>query len=215
MKRLKILIDIDGIVADSLPYWLAFLQQKFKTSWRAKVEDIKLWDMSKCPPLDQFKSEDILGVLQDQYFTIGVPLMFGAAPALQELMAQGHEIYLVTARSGGQHVADTFEWVAKTLPFINIREQLIFCSNKTLIPADVLIDDRAETLVKYQAKYPQATTMAISYPYNIDLPPVHKIFGGRNYANRGLVWGQILGYITALAETAGPEYLKDLKTTNT
>lgn len=199
MKKLRILIDLDNITADTLPYWLEYLAHKAHMPVAAKVEDITLWDMSKCPPLDTIDPKLVLGVLQDNYFTLNIPLMPGAKQAIQELMLAGHEVYLVTARSGHTHVTETFEWVAKQLPFINIREQLIFCSNKTLIPADVLIDDKPDTLIKYKKAHPSAITMAIRYPYNTHLEPPHKLFG-IDYVNRRLVWGQMLGYIEFLAE---------------
>lgn len=199
MKKLKILIDLDNITADTLPYWLEYLAHKAKMPVAAKVEDITKWNMAECHPLDTIDPKLVLGVLQDNYFTINVPLMPGARQAIQELMIAGHEVYLVTARSGHTHVTETFEWVAKMLPFINIREQLIFCSNKALIPADVLIDDKPDTLIKYKKTHPGAVTMTIRYPYNTHLEAPHKVFG-LNVNDRRLVWGQMLGYIEFLAE---------------
>jgi 5'(3')-deoxyribonucleotidase len=165
MKR--ILVDIDGIVADTIPYWLEYLSQK--TGVVATVADIKRYEFAQCPPLNQLPPETVYGVLQDPGFTLGVPLMEGADKVLKGWMQLGHEVYLVTARSGSQHIAETFQWVQNKLPFIDTRKQLIFCYDKHLLSADVIIDDRPITLATYKKVHPTAEIISIEYPYNTSL----------------------------------------------
>jgi hypothetical protein len=81
-------------------------------------------------------------------------------------MNDGHEVYLVTARSGATHVAETFQWIAAKLPFIDVRRQLVFLYDKHLLSADVIIDDKGATLTKYKQTHPNALVLGISYPYN-------------------------------------------------
>lgn len=120
---------------------------------------------------------------------------------MKQLVDDGHEVYLVTARHGPRSMPDTLEWVQKHMPFLNAERQVIFCYNKHLIPADILIDDKAETLVKYGETHPEAALMAIRYPYNEHLSPDrYKIFGSKTYRDHTLTWGQMVGYIQALAE---------------
>lgn len=167
MRPLRILIDIDGIVADTLPHWLQYIG--FNTGVTAKLSDINEYDLTKCAPLNQLQPHQIFGVLQEPGFTTSIPIMTGAREALKVLMDDGHEVYLVTARSGAQHVTETFRWVSTELPFIDIRKQLIFLYNKHLIPADVIIDDQGATLTKYKKTHPNALALGIEYPYNVYL----------------------------------------------
>jgi 5'(3')-deoxyribonucleotidase len=164
MKKLRILIDIDGIVADTMPHWLQYLGDQ--TGVYAKMEDITMYDLSRCPPLTEIGPGVVFGVLQDVGFTMGIPMMEGAANVLKNLMDDGHEVYLVTARSGAQHIAETYEWVKATMPFIDTRRQLIFCYEKHLIACDVIIDDQAATLQKYKTTHPKALALGIRYLYN-------------------------------------------------
>ena len=70
MKKLRILIDVDGIVANTLPYWLSKIARATETKTPegrlpgviAQVEDIKEWDLSKCPPLDKVDPKLMFGI---------------------------------------------------------------------------------------------------------------------------------------------------------
>jgi 5'(3')-deoxyribonucleotidase len=164
MKKLRILVDIDGITADTLPHWLGWIANK--TGVVAKVSDIDKYDFAQCSPLNQLPASTVYGALQDPGFTTAIPMMPGASENLKKLMDDGHEVYLVTARSGAQHIAETFIWVKEQLPFLDSRKQLIFCYNKDLLSADILIDDQAYTLTNYKAVHPRSSVMGIRYLYN-------------------------------------------------
>ena len=164
MKKLRILVDIDGITADTLPHWLKWIADK--SGVQARMSDIDKYDFAQCPPLNSLHPSLVYGVLQDPGFTTAIPLMPGAELALMKLMNDGHEVYLVTARSGAQHISETFTWVKEQLPFIDARKQLIFCYDKHLLTADVLVDDQAYTLTNYKSIHPKASVMGIKYLYN-------------------------------------------------
>lgn len=199
MKKLRILVDMDSIVCDSLPYWLQKIANK--TGVVAQVEDIKLWAMEKCPPLDKVDPKDIFGLLNEPGFIIGIPPMWGALDGLKRLIADGHEIYLVTARHGPVNMAETLGWVKKHLPFINVEKQLVFCYNKSLIPADIIIDDKAETLAEYKLVHQKTEPllMAIKYPYNAHMNKEGVVLfdGHPDLTN---TWGAMYGYIRSYAE---------------
>lgn len=196
MKKLRILVDLDGIVANTLPYWLKRIAHKTKVV--AQIEDIRQWDLHKCPPLDTVDPKIIFGLLNEDGFMENIPIFFGAAEGLQQLIADGHEIYLVTARTGLTSMPETLRWVKKNLPFINVEKQLIFCYNKELIEADVIIDDKPDTLIRYMSTHSHALALGIRYPYNEPMPEkIAQLFGPADYLNHTLTWGQIVGYIKA------------------
>lgn len=202
---MRILIDIDGILCNTLPAWLDEIQRQTRGVIKPTIEDLKVYEMEKCPPLDQVDPKIIFGILQNNYWTLNLPPMPYAGKSLRKLMDAGHEVYLVTARSGSEHVVETFEWLKKHFPFVDIRRQLIFCHEKHLIEADVLIDDRPQTLVDYARYHPKATLMAIKYPYNAHLATGGQMPGGRrvelfgdDYHDRSTVWGEMVGYISRL-----------------
>ena len=164
MKKLKILVDMDSIACDTLPYWLNRIAQD--TGVRAEIKDITLWNLDKCPPLDKVDPRLIFGVLQEPGFIDGITPMPGVAEALKALMDAGHEVMLATARHGPVSMPETITWMRKHLPFMSPEKQTAFIYEKQWLDADVIIDDKGETLEKFLAKYPNATALTITYPYN-------------------------------------------------
>lgn len=160
---MKILIDMDSILVDTLPTWLKRIEEK--TGIKATVNDVKVWMFTQLAPFNNVAPEEILGILNEPGFNEGLPPMPGGIEAVQQLIKDGHEVYLVTARHGPVAMPETLKWVHQHLPTLNERH-IIFCYDKHLLSADILIDDRLETLLKYQAVHPYAATMCIGYPYN-------------------------------------------------
>jgi 5'(3')-deoxyribonucleotidase len=197
MKKLRILIDVDGIVANTLPYWLGKIAQRTKLI--AQVEDIKEWDLCKAEPLKGADPKVIFGMLNDQYFMINVPVMFGAKEAIKQLQDDGHEIVFVTARTGYVSMPETLEWFHRHFPNVNTEKQVAFLYDKQHMLGDVLIDDKPATLEAYKAKHPHALTVGIKYPYNQHLGPEHKLFG-ESVLDMTLTWGSIYACIKGHAE---------------
>jgi len=164
MKSLTIILDLDSTVCDSLPTWLDAIGKK--TGVYAKVSDIIQWHMHQCPPLDKVDPKIVYGFLDEPGFNLALPVMPGAQDAVAKLMADGHKLYFVTARFGATGMAETIEWMKRHFPAVNPKTQLGFFADKHLIEADVIVDDRAETLERYWLSHPYAHTIGIGYPYN-------------------------------------------------
>lgn len=160
---MKILIDMDSILVDTLPSWLKRIEEK--TGIKSTVDDVKVWMFTQLPPFNNVAPEEILGILNEPGFNENLPPMPGGVAAVNQLIADGHEVYLVTARHGPVGMPETLKWVHQHLPMMNERH-IIFCHDKYLLSADIIIDDKLETLLKYQQVHPNAATMCIGYPYN-------------------------------------------------
>lgn len=171
---MRILIDLDGIVCDTLDYWLSKIADA--SGVRAQVNDITKWELEQCPPLDKVDPKIIFGLLNSPTFMAYAPEMPGAVEALR-LLNSRHKVYLLTARHGRNAMPETLDWVETHLPFLNWTRQVIFCHDKSLIPADVLIDDRAENLEKYKIQWGGSAhwihhyplCIGLAYPYNKQL----------------------------------------------
>jgi len=194
MKRpLRILVDLDGIVCDTMPYWLDHIYDTVGV--RAYLHDITQWALDKCPPLDKLNPKLIFSRLQDPGFMLKVPAMVGARLVLENLQNDGHEVYLVTARHGPQSMPETLTWVQQNLPTFQERH-LIFCYDKHLIRADVIIDDKAETLFNYKAIHQNALCLGIKYAYNDHLS--EDVAFLVEYGDKA--WISLYQYILELAE---------------
>ena len=199
MKKLRILIDVDGIVANTLPYWLKQIAIESKYKHVAQVEDIKEWDLSKAEPLKGFDIKRLFGMLNDTDFMLEVPVVFGAKEGIAQLLADGHDVCFVTARTGETSMGETLRWFRRHFPQVNTEKQLAFMYDKQHMLGDVLIDDKAATLEAYKAKHPKALTIGIRYPYNQHLGPEYKLFG-ETILDATLTWGSIYACIKGHAE---------------
>jgi 5'(3')-deoxyribonucleotidase len=172
---LKVLVDLDGILVDSLPHWLRHIHHDHGVG--AHLGDIVSWDMKENAPLDNLHPDKIYGILQKPGFNATAPIMHGARRAINHLEAEGADVYVLTARNGPVSVPETYTWLKYHLPEFNIHKRLIFCYDKFLVKGDVLIEDKEETLVKYAETHPDSLRLGISYPYNLHVKSeVAKLF---------------------------------------
>lgn len=162
-KKLTIIIDVDGVVAETLTYWLDVIHSK--TGVRATIEDIKVWELHKSPALAEVPAQFIYSRLQDPGFYEAIPMVPHADEFCKKLQDDGHKVYFVTARHGKVSMPETLSWFEKHMPWVK-ENQVGFFYDKERIKADVIIDDKAETLMAYQKEWPDAILLAPSYPYN-------------------------------------------------
>lgn len=165
---MRILVDLDATLVDSLPHWLRHIHHE--TGVGAQIGDIVSWNMAECPPLDRLAPAEIYDWLQRPGFIATAPIMHGAQEAMDEFTAAGDKVYIVTARSGPVSVPETYIWLKYHLPVFDYKN-VIFCYDKHLIDADVLIEDKVETLEKYAEAHPTSLRVGIQYPYNLHVRP--------------------------------------------
>lgn len=188
---MKILIDMDGIVTDTLPAWLDRIHSLYGV--RAVPDDITKWNLHENPPLNLLKPDQIFDILNEKDFTLGIPQMADATHHIERLHKAGHDISIVTARYGTNCMPETLVWLREMMPWLNVEKKAWFCYDKHRITGDVLIDDKAETLIQYRKDHPKAHLVTIDYPYNKHAPAdAHRV------AKNGSEWEQIENYINEL-----------------
>jgi len=188
MRKLVIMCDIDGILADTLPYWLQKIGDD--TGVYAKTEDITRWELSKCAPFEGKVSEErICRHFDLPNYHLDIPVMPGAVEGVKKLMDAGHDVYFVTARFGACGVVETLQWVKNHFPFVNVHKQVVFLKDKYRFQADVIIDDRAENLEDYWGAHGFASCIGIIYPYNVRLEghPIYRMVPYGHKAWNGIV----------------------------
>lgn len=141
MRSLKILIDMDDTLEDLLPAWVSCLNREFGTE--VDPNEIREWDMRKAFPT--LTVHQIYAPLRMADFWDTVYPKPGAREAVQRLMEDGHQVYVVTA-SGYEAIRDKMERVLFSyFPFIRW-DHVIICSNKQMVRGDVMVDDGIHNL---------------------------------------------------------------------
>ncbi len=201
-KRLTLLCDQDGILADCIGHWLKKIEERYGV--KASYTDITQWSPHKAAPyVGKVTADQVYGLLREPGFFLDMPPLPGAIEALK-LLNDRFNVFVVTGPSGPQSIMDKFAWLAKHAPFIK-EEQIITCNvkHKTLIKADVIIDDNPDILVQYPQVWPGAMSVGIEYPYNntvgkgVFKSDFSVVYDG--YPNTQKAWSDILGHIYTFA----------------
>ncbi|MFZ0281180.1 MAG: 5'(3')-deoxyribonucleotidase [Bacteroidales bacterium] len=135
MKQ-SILVDMDGVLADV--YARLFDLYEAKYGVRLSVNDVAgLLEEEAFP--DQRKWVAARGFFRD------LPVMPGSPEVLAKLNERYEVIVVSLATEFPYSLTDKQLWLQDQFPFINWR-QIVFCGNKNLIKADIMIDDHLKNL---------------------------------------------------------------------
>jgi 5'-nucleotidase len=150
MKR--ILVDMDGVLADI--YQRFFELHEEETDIRKTFNEII-----------GMKEGDAFPALGDWVMTPGffrsMPVMPGSQKGLK-LLNEKYDVTVVSmATEFPISLTDKQLWLHDNFPFINWK-QIVFCGDKSLIRADIMIDDHLKNLDNFEGE-----TILFTQPHNI------------------------------------------------
>ncbi len=197
-RPLHILCDLDSIVADLLPVWLAAYNAEFNE--HLEVKDVVNW-LGQGDPVPVDRSDKLLSLVTGKMIASLDPVP-GAVEYLKLLHDQGHTIHIVSAYSPEQPdtAAEKVRWTLRYLPFVSPR-MITLMSQKHLIVGDVLVDDRPKTIKAYRAMShgKDALLCTIAYPYNECVKDLYDCYA-LDYSKPVDAWEQIYNAIRKRAE---------------
>lgn len=171
---MRILCDIDGVMADCLKHWINLLNRYHNEG--LIHSDITEWDVH--PFCKNATPQQVYGFLNEPGFFLHLDPIPGAVETVQKFIADGHEVVFVTACTHGHK--DKRTWLQRHLPDFDLKN-LIFAERKELVHGDVLIDDRPLNLRAWQKAHPDGTAICFAHPYN-------KEYQGPRYKTWNLIY---------------------------
>jgi 5'-nucleotidase len=151
MKQ-RIAVDMDGVLADVVEQFFRYDEKDFGRR--------KTWEEAKGK-----KEIEVFPKIREYVYTKGffrtTPVIEGSQEILFELN-KNYEIFIVSAATEfPQSLSEKQEWLNEHFPFIQW-QQMVFCGLKTIIEADIMIDDHFKNLDHFKR-----TTILFSQPHNL------------------------------------------------
>ena len=144
-ERLRIAVDMDEVIADSFSKHLRHYNEQ--TGENLTHEIVMQHGLKPMIP-DQHKETYNRVPFADEFFA-DLEVIDGSRAALEKL-SQHHDVFITSA---AMDVPTSFEakykWLEKHFPFIPA-SRIVFCGDKLIINADVLIDDRSRHFKKFR-----------------------------------------------------------------
>ncbi len=155
-RRLRIAIDMDEVIADSLGKHLRIHNQVFGTELtRADLVGRSL--EGSVPPSQAEATERL--VLETGFFR-DLELIEGSREVVRQL-AERYEVFIATAAMEvPTSFADKYAWLREHFPFIP-PSHIVFCGDKAVLDVDYLIDDTSRHFARFRG-----TPLLFSAPHN-------------------------------------------------
>lgn len=155
--KFTVLVDIDGVLLDTLPAWLDWLNNKYNT--QVLPTHIKLWDVADFFP--ELSPEQVREPLYTPAFWDTVKPKQGAVEGWRALKRRKDLDVFICTSSGLDGLKDKF-YRAVFPYFENLSwNDVIIASRKQMVLGDFLIDDGL-----HNALGGNYTTILIDAPYN-------------------------------------------------
>ena len=190
---MRILIDLDSICVDLLTPWLGTYNEMFDDC--LSVDDITDWQLAGFIKTEEKKA--FFQIIKEPLFFRNLEAIPGAKEAVHTLRAR-HEVRLVSAPFGLYSYTDKAWWVRQKLGLDHSSLVLMPGNNKHWLQADVLIDDKPETLMAWKATWPDAKSATIAYPYNQEFSHLVDCYAP-DHKHTEQAWKQIVSYIERLS----------------
>ncbi len=105
---MKIGIDLDDVLADSLPHYVQALNRRFGLSIDLADAAWRIFD--RFPRIPRREAHSFFSELIEDGFFSSRPLLPGAKEAVESLAEEGHRLFIVTGRAT-RDAATTREWL--------------------------------------------------------------------------------------------------------
>ena len=157
-SRLRIAIDMDEVMADSLTRHLQLYNDEFGANVRKQDLQGKPLHLT-VPEAHRRRIDEI--ALSDGFFW-DLDVMPGCVNVVRELTKR-YDVFIVTA---AMEFPNSFlpkhAWLQEHFPFLDIRN-VVYCGDKSIVDADIMIDDRIRNLEQFEGM-----RILFSAPHNMN-----------------------------------------------
>ena len=172
---MKILLDMDNTMNRLWENYIVYLNDIYKTNFSCTREDMQSYGLANNLKLpERFDDPDTLRqrVFQTPGFWTSIEIFDEYTKPVVEEMYKKHDVYICTTpwHDYTECCSEKIMWVRKHLPFFDI-DKMIFIKNKSMVRADLIIDDAPENLENMPFN-----KIIMDFPYNRNIGGL-RVFG--------------------------------------
>lgn len=142
---MKIGIDFDGVLNNMLETWVKWLNKNYD-GYQVKPEEITEWTLSTHYP--ELTEAELFAPLGCAEFWAEVPIRYEAPEVVERLLAEGHELYIITSSYYTTLRCKLEKCLFTHFPYLT-EQNIIVTYDKSLIRVDLLIDDAEHNLKNF------------------------------------------------------------------
>ena len=188
MSKIRILLDVDGILADFVTPCVAHVNEIMGTTYT--VDDVDRWDIMEALDVPPKVATEVFDRMKEKDACYNLAVYSGAQEAVEGLKAIG-EVFAVTAPMSGPNWAHERErWL--NLHFGIKPANVISTSAKHCVAGDILIEDKTSTLIKWREHHAHGYGVLWHRPSNR-----HDAYDG----DRAYNWPELLEFCRSWSES--------------
>lgn len=157
----RILIDVDGVLADFMGAVLSFVNTRHGTNFNHHdmYDDFRV-------VIKEYHTQELENFIKSEGFCQMLKVLPGAIEGVQKLRDLGWDIMFVTSpyKDAPTWAYDRMKWLERY--FGATREDVIFARNKKYVHGVTLIDDLPRNCIEW-SRYNQACSYMYERPWNI------------------------------------------------
>lgn len=161
-RRLKILVDADGVMADFTSAYLNVLADI--TGRYHSSSEVTSWEFKECVASEDEDKAVWARIRETPGLVRNLAPIWGLKSALAELRQLGDVVCVTSPVWGTTWAEERYHWLAEHGDFG--RRDIVFASDKSHVHGDVLIDDHVKNLAEWFHEHGQRR----GYPLLVDQP---------------------------------------------
>ncbi|XP_035888742.1 5'(3')-deoxyribonucleotidase, mitochondrial isoform X1 [Phyllostomus discolor] len=165
-RALRVLVDLDGVLADFEGGFLRKFRARFPDQPFIALEDRRgFWVSEQYDRLHPGLSEKAISIWESENFFFDLEPLPGAVEAVKQMAnLENTDVFICTSPIKRYKYCpyEKYAWVEKHLG-PDFLEQVVLTRDKTVVSADLLIDDRPDITGKWPGQGPSPTPAGSTY----------------------------------------------------